>query len=379
MSAAPLLSALLAALLLAGCDADRPAPTAPRPAPAPATAAPSSRASAASPALPVDTDRSYARPAAERVVAIGDVHGDLAATRTALRIAGAIDDKDRWIGGKLVLVQTGDELDRGDDEQAIVDLFDRLAAEARAAGGAVYALNGNHEVMNVQLDFRYVTEGGFKDFEDAPGVDIAALRHTSVPPRARARIAAFLPGGPYARKLAERDVIITVGDTVFVHGGLLPSHVRYGVARINREVRAWMEGKTTSPPAVIAAEDSPVWARLYSSDPPPEPGSSACEALDQVLAAMEAKRMVVGHTIQRNGITSACGEKVWRIDVGMASHYGGKPAVLEIVGDKVRILTSIPDGASRANGASSAEAASGTNAASNTANANRAGDANVKK
>ncbi|MGK3996792.1 metallophosphoesterase [Sorangium sp. So ce1024] len=347
MSAAPRLSAplaallsaplvaLLPALLAAGCDADRPpASTALRPA---STASAPTPRSAAEPTS-LDADRSYARPAAERVVAIGDVHGDLAATRTALRIAGAIDASDRWIGGKLVVVQTGDEIDRGDDEQAIIDLFDRLAEEARAAGGAVYALNGNHEVMNVQLDFRYVTEGGFRDFEDAPGVNVADPRLAPVPPPARARAAAFAPGGPYAKKLAARDVIITVGDTIFTHGGLLPSHTRYGVARINREVSAWMEGKAPVP-AVIAAEDGPVWARLYSTDPPPTPGSSACAALDQVLTAMSAKRMVVGHTVQRHGVTSACGEKVWRIDVGMAAHYGGKPAALEITGDTVRVLT----------------------------------------
>ncbi|WP_437611637.1 metallophosphoesterase [Sorangium sp. So ce834] len=348
MSAAPCLSALLAALLAAGCDADRPASTAQRPAPAATSAAPDR--AAASPAPPPDTDRSYAYPAAERVVAIGDVHGDLAATRAALRIAGAIDGSDRWIGGKLVLVQTGDEIDRGDGEQAIVDLFDRLAVEARAAGGAVYALNGNHEVMNVQLDFRYVTEGGFKDFEDVPGLDASSPRFAPVPAPARARAAAFFPGGVYAKKLAARDVIITVGDTVFAHGGVLPSHTRYGVARINREVRAWMEGKSPSAPAVIAAEDGPVWARLYSTDPAPTPGSSPCAALDQTLAAMSAKRMVVGHTVQRNGITSACGDKVWRIDVGMAAHYGGKPAALEIAGDTVRILTGEATGANSSSG-----------------------------
>ena len=48
--------------------------------------------------------------------------------------------------------------------------------------------------------------------------------------------------------------------------------------------------------------------------------------------------MVVGHTVQREGITSACDEKVWRIDVGLARLYKGKPAVLEIRGDTVRKL-----------------------------------------
>lgn len=54
-------------------------------------------------------------PAAPRIVAFSDVHGDIEAARAALRLAGAIDDEDRWIGGDLVVVQTGDQLDRGDE------------------------------------------------------------------------------------------------------------------------------------------------------------------------------------------------------------------------------------------------------------------------
>src|SRR5690606_24472494 len=87
-------------------------------------------------------------PSAPRVVAIGDLHGDLEATRKALRLAGAIDAKDRWVGGALVVVQTGDAIDRGDDDRAILDLLERLSREAKQAGGALYALSGNHEVMN---------------------------------------------------------------------------------------------------------------------------------------------------------------------------------------------------------------------------------------
>ena len=73
--------------------------------------------------------------AAARIVAIGDLHGDLGATRQALRLAGAIDEKDHWVGGDLILVQTGDQLDRGDGEQAILELLDRLQDEAVATSG----------------------------------------------------------------------------------------------------------------------------------------------------------------------------------------------------------------------------------------------------
>src|SRR4051812_23194950 len=110
----------IAGAVLAGCDK---APPSAQPGPAPS---PSQRPSASAEAAPPPTEDAAMRlPAPARLVAIGDLHGDLDATRRVLRLAGAIDASDRWIGGALVVVQTGDMLDRGDGERAIVDLFDR--------------------------------------------------------------------------------------------------------------------------------------------------------------------------------------------------------------------------------------------------------------
>jgi hypothetical protein len=272
-------------------------------------------------------------PGVPRILAIGDVHGDFAATRAALRLAGAIDESDRWSGGSLVVVQVGDQLDRGDQERAILDLFDRLPDEAKKAGGAFHALNGNHEIMNVAFDFRYVTEGGFHDFEGLSGMPLSDPRLTELPPRSRARAAAFLPGAPYAKLLGKHDVAMVIGDTAFVHGGLLPQHVRYGLDRINSETRAWMNGESKTPPSIVMGDDAPIWTRLYSGD---SPSARECDTLRQTLAALAVKRLVVGHTVQKAGITSACDGKVWRIDVGLAAYYGGRTEVLEIAGDEVR-------------------------------------------
>lgn len=314
------------ALALAGCKRDKRAPAA-------TAKPPATPASAAAPSTP--EDRSYVLPAVPRLVALGDLHGDFAATRAALRLAGAIDDQDRWIGGTLTVVQVGDQLDRGDGERAIVDLFERLADEARAAGGAVHALNGNHELMNAQGDLRYVTEGGFRDFEGTPGVDLSHPRLASVPAPARARAAAWMPGGPYAKKIADRKVILQVGDTVFAHAGVLPAHVRYGIGKMNRETAAWLEGQSASPPAAVLAEDGPVWTRRYGA---PELGPDDCEVLGRALDALGAKRMVVGHTVQKSGVSAGCDGRVQRVDVGMAAYYGGSPAALEISGAAVRVL-----------------------------------------
>jgi hypothetical protein len=268
-----------------------------------------------------------------RLIAIGDLHGDLAATRQALRLGGAIDESDRWIGKNLSVVQTGDQLDRGDEEREILDLFQQLKASAAEQGGQVIPLNGNHEVMNAQGDYRYVTPAGIGAFA---GVRPRSPLARSAPPPFEDRAAAFLPGGAYARVLAERDVIAVVGDSAFVHGGVLPAHVGYGIERINRETQAWLRGEGNLP-AIVASETGPIWVRDYSLDPV---AANTCDALGQVLAALGARRMVVGHTVQKTGITSACDDRVYRIDVGLSRYYGeGAIQVLEIDGAQVRTLS----------------------------------------
>jgi hypothetical protein len=270
---------------------------------------------------------------AGRIVAVGDLHGDLSAARRALTLAGAIDEDDHWVGGELVLVQLGDILDRGDEEQAIIDLLCALAAEAEEAGGAVHVLNGNHELMNVALDLRYVTPGGFADFADAVTVADPDSLLASFPAEQRARVAAFRPGGPYARILAQWSITRIVGDNLFVHGGVTPQHIDYGLERLNAEVRAWLLGEGPAPEGILRG-DSPVWDRHYSSGV----GDGDCDTLAMVLDRLGVKRMVVGHTVQPGGITSYCARGVWCIDSGMSAHYGGEIQVLELKGDTIRVL-----------------------------------------
>ncbi len=271
-----------------------------------------------------------------RIVAIGDLHGDLEATRAALRLAGLIDDRDRWRGGDTILVQTGDQLDRGDDEREILELFDRLELEATAAGGEVHVLNGNHELMNAAGDFRYVTEGGWADFRDVDTetLDAAlAAELDSIPEDKRGRVAAFMPGGPWALRLAERDVVFVNQGNVFVHGGLTPRWAEVGADQINANVERWLR-QGGRPPAAVTDPEGPVWTRAFSD----RPDAGDCATLGESLAELGADRMIVGHTVHTTGVESACDGKVWMIDVGMAAHYGGSPAALEIIGDRVTVL-----------------------------------------
>lgn len=321
----------LLVLVLGGCDRRPEPPPGPAPSPAPARPAAPAPTSAGAASATTVVEPTWRFPAARRVVAIGDLHGDLDAARAALRLAGAIDADDEWIGKDLVVVQTGDLVDRGDADRQVLDFVERLTARALEAGGALHLLNGNHEEMNVQGDYRYVSTASFAEFADLAD---RAPPTANVPREARGRAAAFFPGGPYARQLATRNAIEIVGDTVFAHGGVTPSHVKYGIGRINGALRAWMAGNAPAPRDVMG-EESPSWTRRYSEG---ELSDLGCGEVASVLASLNVARMVVGHTVQKGGVTSTCGGKVWRIDVGLSHLYGGKPEVLEIEGQRVKPL-----------------------------------------
>lgn len=85
--------------------------------------------------------------AAERIVAVGDIHGNVQGFQAILRAADLLDGEGRWAGGDVTLVQTGDFVDRGPGVRAVMDLLMRLETEAAQAGGRVVVLLGNHEVM----------------------------------------------------------------------------------------------------------------------------------------------------------------------------------------------------------------------------------------
>jgi len=275
-----------------------------------------------------------------RIIALGDVHGDLLQTLRALKLGGLIDESgSKWTGGNTVLVQVGDILDRGDHELAIMRLFKRLAKQAEKEGGAVYTMNGNHEIMNIEGDFRYVTPGALTSF-----AKLYASKHGDKPQlqtfqgATQARRELLKPGSDLAKQMAKQATVLQVGDTLFAHAGVLPEHVDFGLDKINERVSGWMEGKYAHPPNQVKDESGVVWNRTYGGGPMYGP-NGACPRLNEVLKSLNAKRMVIGHTPQESGANAECLGKLWRIDVGQSRGImGAKPQVIEIVGDNVKVL-----------------------------------------
>jgi hypothetical protein len=128
-------------------------------------------------------EQPHVLPPVDRIIVIGDIHGDWDMTMDTLKVAKLIDKKGNWVGGDTVVVQVGDQVDRcrysgipcnkkdatendeGKDWK-ILQYFTKLHHQAQKVGGAVYSLLGNHELMNVKGDFRYVSYEGLKEFDD---------------------------------------------------------------------------------------------------------------------------------------------------------------------------------------------------------------------
>ncbi|KAI3798074.1 hypothetical protein L1987_33343 [Smallanthus sonchifolius] len=318
-----------------------------------------------SPPSPPFSQTTY--PSPNRLVAIGDLHGDLQKSKQALRLAGLIDATDRWSGGSTTLVQVGDVLDRGGQELKILYFLEKLKRQAIKDGGNVITMNGNHEIMNADGDFFCTFPSGFQEFQNwanwyTIGNNMKRLCDGLTNPNdlfdgipsnfpgikqeyvkgVRARIAALRPKGPIAtRFLSNNLTVVVIGDSVFAHGGILAEHVEYGLEQINKDVRDWLTGlKDNISSDLFRARTSIVWNRRFSNKVVED---CDCSMLEHALGTIPgARRMIMGHTIQTNGINAVCDGKAVRIDVGLLKGcVNGLPEVLEISGDSgLRILTS---------------------------------------
>jgi hypothetical protein len=288
----------------------------------------------------------------ERVVAVGDVHGDYAGFVEVLRAAGVIDQKDRWKGGKTHLVQTGDVPDRGATSKKAMDLLMALEKQAAKAGGQVHALIGNHEAMNLYGDLRYTTPGEFAAFRTGESEQVRAtfweleIKGLPTPPDDAARKKweaehplgwfehriQFGPKGTYGKWIRSHSTIVKINDAVYLHGGISPRYATMPLNQINEMIAAELSDLTKiKDGSPMTAEDGPLWYRgLAQSE------GAAMEAhVNQVLATHGIKRIVIGHTPTAGAVVPRFDGKVVVIDVGLSAVYGGHRACLLSEGDRL--------------------------------------------
>jgi hypothetical protein len=271
-----------------------------------------------------------------RLLAVGDLHGDLANARRALQLAGLIDEGDRWSGGDAWVVQTGDLTDKGPDTRAVLDLWMSLERQAAEAGGRAIVLTSNHEALNVAGQSHYVAPEDLLAFLPARAAGLAATR-ADLEEGARLRREALGPEGVYGRWIAGHDAIAVVNGVVFLHAGLEPARAARGIAALNAEIRAALAAGRYE--GEVRDRDGPLWYRGFVQDPE----FLACPRLAASLRDVGATRMVVGHTPEADGrIGARCGGRLLDIDTGISRAMGGHPSALDLTGGDARAL--LPDG-----------------------------------
>jgi hypothetical protein len=281
----------------------------------------------------------------ERIVAVGDVHGAYEPLVGILRAAGILDGRLRWAGGRAHLVQTGDILDRGPDSRKALDLLRRLEDDARRAGGTVHLLLGNHEVMRMLGDLRYVSTGEYAAFATASSDRTRNAFVESSPASLRSQLLqdtplgfvemrlAFGREGEYGRWLRTLDVAVKINGILFLHGGISPATANLDCGAINGAVRRELTSdldKTRAAPldSLAAREDGPLWYRGLAQEP-----DAFAPQVDEILSKEHAHAIVVGHTVAPDGrIRTRFGGKIVQIDTGMQRGYvpAGRGSALQI-------------------------------------------------
>jgi len=340
-----------------------------------------------------------------RIIAFGDVHGGVVELRRLLKALELMDDSGNWSGGETRLVSLGDLLDRGPDSRKVMDLLMRLESQAPTSGGNVYLVLGNHEIMNLTGDLRYVSSPEFAAFSgdedpeqraaaralalttaaenevlDADGSDprdSGVAFDTDHPPGFFGHRVAFQPDGTYGSWLLSKPQVLELDGTAFVHGGLSEHFAGETIDAFNERAFRELTSLLTDGHNLIDEGRIPPWQDLLSapgtsSDTPlPESflalrnslvfgetgpswyrGTASCHPLiessrlSRVLEAQSLDRIVMGHTpTNPRVVQSRFNGQAILADTGMlADYYRGQPSAVIIEGGALTAVTLGEDG-----------------------------------
>lgn len=358
-------------------------------------------------------------PKQSRVIVFGDIHGDLEAALDCFMLAGCINNvslpKDKslnnmnsffknlkWTGKDTYVVQLGDQIDRVrpqkwdhneitkdsayQDEGSTLEilyLFYYLNELAKKEDGHVFSIIGNHEIMNIEADFRYVSLKEFKCFKqhlnqtyhrhskypynsntlknnsyklrdlenpaDKFSTNTNALEEsknmlsstnteqfTKVPEGFRERLYAFSPTGLCANLIgANSFVVLQIGNWLFCHGSpVLNTIKKYNTDLINTIVSMYLLGidnddkyieKHYNTIAKSKHSESILWNRDFGElEMNHNKDKELTEKLDTILNEYNKKN---NHDNTTNQVT--------HIAIGHTTQYSSNKGINSICNDRV--------------------------------------------
>lgn len=249
----------------------------------------------------------------DRLVAISDIEGNFGPFRKLLQSAGVINNDLQWSFEEGHLVLVGDFFDRGSMVTEILWLIYKLEWEAYEAGGHIHFILGNHEILNLQGDFRYVNQ----KYQESARLLNKSMRDL------------YAENTELGQWLRTKNITEKIGDLLFVHAGFSSSilALNMSVEEINNKARSFYDNEQYSSheTMTLMSHGGPLWYRGYY-ETPRIPG-----VVNQTLEFFGVEHIITGHTVVAETITSHYNNRVINIDT---HHVEGKSEAL-IVEDEV--------------------------------------------
>lgn len=277
-----------------------------------------------------------------RIIAIGDIHGDYYIFIELLKLANVINDNLNWIGGNTFVIQLGDTLDgkrpnikieksylETTGEIEINKLIINLDNKAKKRGGRVISILGNHELY----PYYYKNNKSFND-DYVKKVDLDNYKKLYNV----TRYEYYKPGTGDGAKLfgKTRPLIIQLGKFIFCHGSLNEEFLKLcvkhkiidkdkciDIKELNEIVSKWLSENNTRVPFFINASDNinPLFNRDLTN--PVSLTKIQCKQfVDKILSYFKnAEYLVMGHSTHKN-INTLCNNKVYRTDIAISRGFG---------------------------------------------------------
>ncbi|MEW6411310.1 MAG: metallophosphoesterase [Candidatus Zixiibacteriota bacterium] len=249
---------------------------------------------------------------ASRIMALSDIHGEYEYLVDILQKSGAIDENLRWSWGDGHLVIDGDIFDRGDMVTECLWLVYGLQQQARAAEGEVHFVLGNHELMVMRGDNRYVNDKYIEGI-----CRKTRIKHEDL----------FGPDMELGRWLRRQPTLLKINDILFVHGGISPSLLNRSldIAAINDETCRGFDLRSSQlafdqPARFLFGGEGPFWYRGFHYAMDDDYAMATPDGIDSILSYFGVSAVVVGHT-QVDSVMGLFENRVFAIDVPFEDIY----------------------------------------------------------
>ena len=239
----------------------------------------------------------------DSVFSVGDIHGEYQTLLTLLKNNQIITKNQNWNFGNGHLVFCGDIFDRGDKVTETLWFIYNLEQQAKKNGGKVHFLLGNHEIMTLKGDHRYLHKK-YTFIQNKLGIKYSFLYNKNT---------------VLGKWIRRKNSVIKINDILYVHGGLHPDIVKLGLnlSEINQLIRYYLndEGFNNSIRFLIN-QKGPLWYRGYLKANENYSLITSNE-IDKILNYFNAEKIVFAHTTVRS-IKSLHQSKLIAIDVPMS-------------------------------------------------------------